>query len=147
MKGVVALDVSSGDLHIFHGKAVLFATGGYGRVFKITSNALASTGDGMALAYRRGIPLEDMEMYQFHPTGIYRLGILLSEAARGEGGILRNNDGERFMERYAPTLKDLAPRDMVSRCMFQEAREGRGIDGKDYVHLDLTHLPPGALQA
>ncbi len=140
VKGVVALDVRRGDLHIFHGKAVLFATGGYGRVFKITSNALASTGDGMALAYRRGVPLEDMEMYQFHPTGIYKMGILLSEAARGEGGILRNKDGERFMERYAPALKDLAPRDMVSRYIYKEVNEGRGIGGQDYVHLDLTHL-------
>ncbi len=140
LKGVVALDVRTGDLHIFHGKGVLFATGGYGRVFKITSNALASTGDGMAIAYRRGVPLEDMEMYQFHPTGIYKMGILLSEAARGEGGILRNNDGERFMERYAPALKDLAPRDMVSRYIYKEVNEGRGIGGKDYVHLDLTHL-------
>jgi succinate dehydrogenase / fumarate reductase flavoprotein subunit len=139
-KGVVALDVQTGDLHVFHGKAVLFATGGYGRVFKLTSNALASTGDGMALAYRRGIPLEDMEMYQFHPTGIYRMGILLSEAARGEGGILRNDSGERFCERYAPALKDLAPRDMVSRFIYKEVNEGRGIGGKDYVHLDLTHL-------
>jgi succinate dehydrogenase / fumarate reductase flavoprotein subunit len=139
-KGVVALDVAEGELHVFHAKAVLFATGGYGRVFKITSNALASTGDGMAVAWRRGIPLEDMEMYQFHPTGIYRLGILLSEAARGEGGILRNNEGERFMERYAPTLKDLAPRDMVSRYIYKEVHAGRGIGGQDYVHLDLTHL-------
>jgi succinate dehydrogenase / fumarate reductase, flavoprotein subunit len=139
-KGVVALDVRTGDLHLFHGKAVLFATGGYGRVFKITSNALASTGDGMAIAYRAGVPLEDMEMFQFHPTGIYRMGILLSEAARGEGGILRNDAGERFCERYAPALKDLAPRDMVSRFIYKEVREGRGIGGKDYVHLDLTHL-------
>jgi succinate dehydrogenase / fumarate reductase flavoprotein subunit len=139
-KGVVALNVRDGELHVFHAKAVLFATGGYGRVFKITSNALSSTGDGMAIAYRRGIPLEDMEMYQFHPTGIYKLGILLSEAARGEGGILRNNEGERFMERYAPTLKDLAPRDMVSRCIYKEIHAGRGIDGKDYVHLDVRHL-------
>jgi succinate dehydrogenase / fumarate reductase, flavoprotein subunit len=139
-KGVVALDVNEGDIHVFHAKAVLFATGGNGRVFKITSNALASTGDGMAVAFRRGVPLEDMEMYQFHPTGIYRLGILLSEAARGEGGILRNNDGERFMERYAPTMKDLAPRDMVSRYIYKEVHAGQGIGGQDYVHLDLTHL-------
>jgi succinate dehydrogenase / fumarate reductase, flavoprotein subunit len=139
-KGVVALDIREGEVHVFHAKVVLFATGGYGRVFKITSNALSSTGDGMALAYRRGVPLEDMEMYQFHPTGIYRMGILLSEAARGEGGILRNNEGERFMERYAPTLKDLAPRDMVSRYIYKEVHAGRGIGGKDYVHLDLRHL-------
>ena len=139
-KGVVALDIKEGELHVFHARAILFATGGYGRAFKITSNALASTGDGMAIAYRRGVPLEDMEMYQFHPTGIYKLGILLSEAARGEGGILRNNDGERFMERYAPTLKDLAPRDMVSRYIYKEVHAGRGIGGEDYVHLDLRHL-------
>jgi succinate dehydrogenase / fumarate reductase, flavoprotein subunit len=139
-KGVVALDIKEGELHIFHARAVLFATGGYGRAFKITSNALASTGDGMAIAYRRGVPLEDMEMYQFHPTGIYKLGILLSEAARGEGGILRNNAGERFMERYAPTLKDLAPRDMVSRYIYKEVHAGQGIGGEDYVHLDLRHL-------
>ncbi|MFZ0727748.1 MAG: FAD-binding protein, partial [Desulfobacterales bacterium] len=107
---------------------------------KTTSNAMASTGDGMAIAYRAGALLEDMEFIQFHPTGIYKLGILISEAARGEGGILLNGKGERFMERYAPTIKDLAPRDMVSRCILKEVRAGRGIDGKDYVHLDLTHL-------
>jgi succinate dehydrogenase / fumarate reductase flavoprotein subunit len=145
--GVVALDVRTGEVHVFHAKAVILATGGFGRVFKITSNAMAATGDGCALAFRRGIPLEDMEFYQFHPTGIYKLGILLTEGARGEGGILRNSTGERFMERYAPTLKDLAPRDMVSRCIWLEIRDGRGIDGKDYVYLDLTHLPPGALKA
>lgn len=138
--GVVALDIRSGEIHVFSAKAIIFATGGYGRAWRITSNALACTGDGMAVAFRRGIPLEDMEMYQFHPTGIYKIGILLSEAARGEGGILRNKDGERFMEKYTPTLKDLAPRDMVSRYIYKEIREGRGIDGKDYVHLDLTHL-------
>jgi succinate dehydrogenase / fumarate reductase flavoprotein subunit len=138
--GVVALELRTGEIHVFSAKAVIMATGGYGRVYRITSNALACTGDGMAIAFRRGIPLEDMEMYQFHPTGIYKVGILLSEAARGEGGILRNDKGERFMERYAPTLKDLAPRDMVSRYIYQEIREGRGIGGKDYVYLDLTHL-------
>jgi succinate dehydrogenase / fumarate reductase flavoprotein subunit len=138
--GVVALNLLDTEIHTFHAKAVFFATGGFGRIFKVTSNALALTGDGVIVAGRRGIPLEDMEFFQFHPTGIYRLGILISEAARGEGGILLNNNGERFMERYAPTLKDLAPRDVVSRCMFQEIREGRGIDGKDYVHLDLRHL-------
>jgi succinate dehydrogenase / fumarate reductase flavoprotein subunit len=145
--GVIAMDVRTGEIHIFHAKAVILATGGFGRVFKITSNAMAATGDGVALAFRRGIPLEDMEFYQFHPTGIYKLGILLTEGARGEGGILRNKDGERFMERYAPTLKDLAPRDMVSRFIWQEIIEGRGIGpNADYVHLDLTHLPPGALE-
>ena len=120
---------------------MLWATGGFGRVFKITSNAMAGTGDGVAIPYRRGVPLMDMEFYQFHPTGLYKLGILLSEAARGEGGILRNGHGEAFAARYAPTLKDLAPRDMVSRFIYQEVKEGRGIDGKDYVHLDLSHLP------
>lgn len=139
-RGVVAYAIETGELHIFHAKAVLFATGGSGRMFKITSNAHALTGDGMAIALRRGIPLEDMEFFQFHPTGIYKMGILLSEACRGEGGIIRNKTGERFMERYAPTIKDLAPRDIVSRCIYLEVRDGRGIDGKDYVHLDLTHL-------
>ncbi len=138
--GVTAYEIATGEIHVFHCKAVLLATGGAGKIFKTTSNALASTGDGMAVAYRAGAPLEDMEFVQFHPTGIYKLGILISEAARGEGGILRNNEGERFMERYAPTIKDLAPRDMVSRCILEEIRAGRGIDGKDYVHLDLTHL-------
>jgi len=138
--GAVAYELATGELHAFYSKAVLLATGGAGKVFKTTSNAFASTGDGMALAYRAGAPLEDMEFVQFHPTGIYKLGILISEAARGEGGILRNKDGERFMERYAPVIKDLAPRDMVSRCILEEIRAGKGIDGKDYVHLDLTHL-------
>jgi succinate dehydrogenase / fumarate reductase flavoprotein subunit len=138
--GVVAYELATGELHTFCSKAVLLATGGAGKIFKTTSNAFASTGDGMALAYRAGAQLEDMEFVQFHPTGIYKLGILISEAARGEGGILINNDGERFMERYAPVIKDLAPRDMVSRCIMEEIRAGKGIDGKDYVHLDLTHL-------
>ena len=138
--GVVAMCLATGELHTFHAKAVLFATGGCGKMFRVTSNAHSLTGDGMAVAYRRGIPLEDMEFFQFHPTGIYKMGILLSEAARGEGAILRNRSGERFMERYAPTLKDLAPRDMASRAIYREIREGRGIDGKNFVHLDLTHL-------
>ena len=138
--GVIAYELATGKLHTFSSKAVLLATGGAGKIFKTTSNAFASTGDGMALAYRAGAPLEDMEFVQFHPTGIYKLGILISEAARGEGGILRNSDGERFMERYAPVIKDLAPRDMVSRCILEEIRAGKGIDGKDYVHLDMTHL-------
>ena len=138
--GAVAYELATGELHIFYSKAVLLATGGAGKIFKTTSNAFASTGDGMALAYRAGAPLEDMEFVQFHPTGIYKLGILISEAARGEGGILLNKNGERFMERYAPVIKDLAPRDMVSRCILEEIRAGKGIDGKDYVHLDLTHL-------
>jgi succinate dehydrogenase / fumarate reductase flavoprotein subunit len=144
--GIVAMDIETGDIHVFHAKAVLLATGGFGRVFKVTSNALAATGDGVAIAFRRGIPLEDMEFYQFHPTGIYKMGILLSEACRGEGGILRNGLGERFMERYAPTLLDLAPRDMVSRAIYQEIRAGRGVDGKDYVWLDLTHLPAEVIE-
>ncbi len=139
-QGVIAVHIASGEIHTFHAKAVLFATGGYGRVYKITSNALSNTGDGVAVAYRRGVPIEDPEFYQFHPTGIYKMGILITEAARGEGGVLRNRTGERFMERYAPTLKDLAPRDMVSRSMYTEVREGRGIDGKDYLYLDLTAL-------
>ncbi len=144
--GVVALEIKTGEIHIFQAKAVLFATGGYGRAFKITSNAHAYTGDGMAIVFRRGIPLEDMEFVQFHPTGLWRLGILITEGARGEGGILRNKDGERFMERYAPSIKDLAPRDLVSRAIYDEVQAGRGIDGKDYVHLDLTHLDPGQLE-
>jgi len=138
--GVVAMEIRTGEIHTFHAKAVLFATGGYGRAWRVTSNAFACMGDGMSIAYRRGIPLEDMEMYQFHPTGIYKVGVLLSEAARGEGGKLLNGKGEYFMERYMPTLKDLAPRDIVSRCIIQEVKEGRGVDGKDYVFLDLRHL-------
>ena len=145
---VVAYELATGDLHVFNTKGVLFATGGYGKMFKISSNAHTLTGDGPGLLYRRGIPMEDMEFFQFHPTGIYKLGILLSEAARAEGGILRNSENERFMERYAPTIKDLAPRDMVSRCILTEIRAGRGIgpDG-DYVHLDLTHLEPEFIDA
>lgn len=140
--GVVALQIRTGELHIFHAKAVIFATGGYGRCFSVTSNALALTGDGVAIPWRRGIPLEDMEMFQFHPTGIYKLGILLSEAARGEGGIVRNVEGEAFAKRYAPTLADLAPRDMMSRFIYQEVKEGRGLGpNKDAVHLDLRHIP------
>lgn len=139
-KGVVAWELATGSLHTFLSKAVIFCVGGAGRMFKITSNAHSLTGDGMAICARRGIPLEDMEFFQFHPTGIYKMGILITEAVRGEGGILLNKDNERFMERYAPTLKDLAPRDMVSRCMYTEIREGRGIDGKDYLYLDATHL-------
>jgi len=138
--GVVAYHLASGDLHVFHAKAVLFSTGGFGRIWSITSNAVANTGDGPAVAYRRGIPLEDMEFYQFHPTGIFKLGILITEGVRGEGGILRNDMGERFMERYAPTMKDLASRDVVARAINQEIREGRGINGKKYVYLDATHL-------
>ncbi|RJQ56929.1 MAG: succinate dehydrogenase flavoprotein subunit [Desulfobacteraceae bacterium] len=138
--GLVAYELATGQLHVFQAKVVMLATGGAGKIFKTTSNAYASTGDGMALAYYAGAQLEDMEFVQFHPTGIYKLGILISEAARGEGGILRNDSGERFMERYAPVIKDLAARDLVSRCILREIRESRGIGGKDYVHLDLTHL-------
>ncbi|WP_051452535.1 succinate dehydrogenase flavoprotein subunit [Actinospica robiniae] len=140
--GVVAYELASGQIHIFRAKAVIFATGGFGKVFKTTSNAHTLTGDGMGIIWRKGLPLEDMEFYQFHPTGLAGLGILLTEGARGEGGILRNADGERFMERYAPTIKDLAPRDIVARSMVLEVREGRGAGPhKDYVYLDLTHLP------
>ncbi len=138
--GVTAYELANGTLHHFHSKAVLLATGGAGKIYRTSSNAFASTGDGMAIAFRAGAALEDMEFVQFHPTGIYKLGILISEAVRGEGGVLRNNEGERFMERYAPTIKDLAPRDMVSRCILREIQSGKGIDGKDYVFLDLTHL-------
>lgn len=138
--GVVALEIKTGEIHTFHAKTILFATGGYGRAWRVTSNAFACMGDGMSIAYRRGIPLQDMEMYQFHPTGIYRVGVLLSEAARGEGGKLLNGKGEYFMERYMPTLKDLAPRDIVSRCIVQEIKDGNGVDGKDYVFLDVRHL-------
>jgi succinate dehydrogenase / fumarate reductase flavoprotein subunit len=144
--GVVAYHIDSGELHTFHARAVLLAVGGFGRIFKITSNAHALTGEGLAAAWRRGLPLMDMEFYQFHPTGIYRLGILLSEAARGEGAFFVNGRGERFMERYAPTLKDLAPRDLISRCIYQEIREGRGIGGRDYVHLDFRHLGEDVLE-
>jgi succinate dehydrogenase / fumarate reductase flavoprotein subunit len=138
--GVTVYELATGELHFIQARAVLLATGGFGKVFKTTSNAFANTGDGVYLAYRAGIPLEDMEFVQFHPTGIYGLGVLISEAARGEGGVLRNDLGDRFMERYAPTIKDLGPRDMISRAIYMEIREGRGIGGKDYVHLDLTHL-------
>ncbi|MFW5811946.1 MAG: FAD-binding protein, partial [Alkalispirochaetaceae bacterium] len=144
VQGVVTFDLSSGEIHIFKAKAVLFATGGFGRMFKITSNALANTGDGPAILARAGIPMEDMEFYQFHPTGILNMGILITEGVRGEGGILRNNEGERFMERYAPTMLDLAPRDMVSRAIMTEIAAGKGIRGDrqidDYVLLDASHL-------
>ncbi len=140
--GVVAYELATGEIHVFRAKSVVFATGGFGKVFKTTSNAHTLTGDGMGIIWRKGLPLEDMEFYQFHPTGLAGLGVLLTEGARGEGGSLRNKDGERFMERYAPTIKDLAPRDMVARAMVQEVREGRGAGPEgDYVYLDLTHLP------
>src|SRR6476469_246487 len=146
--GVVAYELSTGEIHVFRAKSVVLATGGVGKVFKTTSNAHTLTGDGMGIAFRKGLPLEDMEFFQFHPTGLAGLGILLSEAARGEGGILRNADGERFMERYAPTIKDLAPRDIVARSMASEVRAGRGSGpNRDYVLLDLTHLPPEQIDA
>ncbi len=138
--GVVAYRIADGELAVLRSKAVLLATGGFGRMFRVTSNAWSLTGDGVALAYRHGVPMQDMEFYQFHPTGIVGIGILLSEAARGEGAYLINNAGDRFMKDYAPTLMELAPRDMVSRAIHQEIRAGRGIDGKDYVYLDLRHL-------
>ncbi len=140
-RGVVAYELATGELHTFHAKSTVIATGGNGRMFKVTSNAHALTGDLTSIVWRRGVPMEDPEFYQFHPTGLYKIGVLLTEGARGEGGILRNADGERFMERYAPSIKDLAPRDMVSRAMFLEIREGRGVGpDKDYIHLDLTHI-------
>jgi len=135
--GVVALELATGELHTFHAKAVIFATGGHGRIWEITSNAYALTGDGIALALRRGIPAEDMEFFQFHPTGIYKLGILITEGVRGEGGVLINGKGERFMPNYAPKVKDLASRDVVSRAIYMEIREGRGINGSNYVYLDV----------
>ncbi|MEK6690158.1 MAG: succinate dehydrogenase flavoprotein subunit [Nitrospirota bacterium] len=144
--GVITLEISTGEFHIFSSKVTLIASGGYGRVFKTTSNAYASTGDCLSILYNRGIPLEDMEFFQFHPTGLYGLGILITEGARGEGGILINGKGERFMERYAPTIKDLAPRDMVCRAILTEIKEGRGIDGKDYVYLDIRNIPKRTLQ-
>ena len=136
--GVVALELGTGEIHVFHAKAVMFATGGWGRVWSVTSNAHSLTGDGAAVVYRRGIPLQDMEFFQFHPTGIYKMGILITEGVRGEGGVLINGRGERFMERYAPNIKDLASRDVVSRAIYLEIRDGNGIKGKDYVYLDVT---------
>ena len=138
VSGVVAVEIATGTLHTFHAKAVIFATGGYGRVWEVTSNAYAYTGDGVALVARKGLPLQDMEFFQFHPTGIRKMGILITEGVRGEGGVLLNNEGERFMERYAPTVKDLASRDVVSRAMYLEEREGRGINGENYMYLDVT---------
>ncbi len=145
--GVVAFELSTGELHVFHAKAMIFATGGFGKMYKTTSNAHTLTGDGVGIVWRTGLPLEDMEFFQFHPTGLAGLGILLTEGARGEGAILRNASGERFMERYAPTIKDLAPRDIVARCMVQEVAEGRGAGpNKDYVLLDCTHLGAEVLE-
>ena len=144
--GIIAYELSTGELHIFHAKSIIFATGGSGRIYKTTSNAHTLTGDGMSIVFRKGLPLEDMEFHQFHPTGLAGLGILISEAVRGEGGILRNESGERFMERYAPTIKDLAPRDIVARSMVLEVLEGRGGGpNKDYVYIDVTHIPEEVL--
>ncbi len=145
--GVVAYELATGEIHVFQAKSVVLATGGAGKIFKTTSNAHTLTGDGLGIVFRKGLPLEDMEFFQFHPTGLAGLGILISEAVRGEGGILRNADGERFMERYAPTIKDLAPRDIVARSMVLEVREGRGAGpNKDYVLLDVTHLGKEVLE-
>jgi succinate dehydrogenase / fumarate reductase flavoprotein subunit len=145
--GVVAYELATGDIHVFHAKSVVFATGGFGKIYKTTSNAHTLTGDGVGIIWRKGIPLEDMEFFQFHPTGLAGLGILLTEGARGEGAILRNASGERFMERYAPTIKDLAPRDIIARHMVQEVAEGRGAGpNKDYVLLDCTHLGAEVLE-
>ncbi|OGD22696.1 MAG: succinate dehydrogenase flavoprotein subunit [Candidatus Aminicenantes bacterium RBG_16_63_16] len=149
--GLAAVELATGDLHVFRAKAVLLATGGFGRLFRITSNAYANTGDGPAVLARRGVPLEDMEFFQFHPTGIRGLGILITEAVRGEGGVLRNRNGERFMEKYAPGLLDLAPRDMISRAILTEIGEGRGVKGDrsadDYVLLDASHLGKDVIAA
>ncbi len=146
--GVVAYELATGELHVFSAKSVILATGGFGKVFRTTSNAHTLTGDGMGLVYRRGLPLEDLEFYQFHPTGLHKLGILLSEAALGEGGVLRNSTGEAFMERYAPLVKDLAPRDLMARAIYTEVRQGRGCGPQgDHVFLDLTRLPPEQIDA
>ena len=146
--GVIAYELATGDIHIFHAKAIVFATGGSGRTYKTTSNAHTLTGDGVGILFRKGLPLEDMEFHQFHPTGLAGLGILISEAVRGEGGRLLNADGERFMERYAPTIVDLAPRDIVARSMVLEVLEGRGAGpNKDYVYIDVRHLGEDVLDA
>ena len=138
VRGVVAYEIATGEFHIFHSKAVHFATGGWGRCWEVTSNAHSLTGDGAAICLRRGVPMQDMEFFQFHPTGIFKLGVLITEGVRGEGGVLINSAGERFMEKYAPTIKDLASRDVVSRAIYLEIMAGRGIQGKNYVHLDIT---------
>ena len=146
--GVVAYELATGDIHVFHAKAIVLATGGSGRMYKTTSNAHTLTGDGLGIVFRKGLPLEDMEFHQFHPTGLAGLGILISEAVRGEGGRLLNGEGERFMERYAPTIVDLAPRDIVARAMVQEVLEGRGAGPhKDYVYIDVRHLGEDVLDA
>ncbi|MFY8207183.1 MAG: succinate dehydrogenase flavoprotein subunit, partial [Arenimonas sp.] len=145
-RGVIALDMAEGTIHVFRAHGVVLATGGYGRAYFSATSAHTCTGDGGGMALRAGLPLQDMEFVQFHPTGIYGAGCLITEGVRGEGGILRNDSGERFMERYAPSVKDLAPRDMVSRSMTIEIREGRGVGPKkDHIHLDLTHLDPAVI--
>jgi len=145
-RGVLALDMAEGTLHLFRAQGVVLATGGYGRAYFSATSAHTCTGDGGGMALRAGLPLQDMEFVQFHPTGVYGAGMLITEGVRGEGGILRNSLGERFMERYAPSVKDLAPRDMVSRSMTIEIREGRGVGPKkDHIHLDLTHLDPAVI--
>lgn len=144
-KGVVGYNLWDSSVHVFHARAVMLAMGGVGRLYKFTSNAYENTGDGMGMAYRAGLPLMDMEFTQFHPTGLYPIGILITEGVRGEGGILRNSEGEAFMERYAPVFKDLAPRDLVSRAVYTEIKEGRGIGGKDYVHLQIDHIGAEAI--
>ncbi|CKP72995.1 succinate dehydrogenase [Mycobacterium tuberculosis] len=146
--GVIAYELATGDIHVFHAKAVVIATGGSGRLYKTTSNAHTLTGDGIGIVFRKGLPLEDMEFHQFHPTGLAGLGILISEAVRGEGGRLLNGEGERFMERYAPTIVDLAPRDIVARSMVLEVLEGRGAGPlKDYIYIDVRHLGEEVLEA
>ena len=145
-QGLIAINIKTGELYVFESKAIVVACGGYGKVFKVTSNAYSTTGECLSMLFEQGLPLEDMEFFQFHPTGLYRLGILITEGARGEGGVLINGKGERFMEAYAPTLKDLAPRDLIARAILTEIREGRGINGKDYVYLDLRHIPKKVLQ-
>jgi succinate dehydrogenase / fumarate reductase flavoprotein subunit len=135
--GIVAIELATSELHVFHARSVIFATGGHGRIYEITSNAYACSGDGIAIAMRHGIPMEDMEFFQFHPTGIYKLGILITEGVRGEGGVLINGKGERFMEKYAPHVKDLASRDVISRAMYLEMRAGNGVDDQRYLWLDV----------
>src|SRR5260221_147124 len=135
--GIVAISIDTGELHLFQGKAIVFATGGWGKCWEVTSNAHSLTGDGAAICFRRGVPLEDMEFFQFHPTGLYPTGFLITEGVRGEGGVLINGRGERFMEKYAPKIKDLASRDVVSRAIHLELRAGNGIKNQRYVHLDL----------